>query len=331
MLVSVLALLVGLPLLVWSSSRFVDGAASAARHRGVAPLLVGIVVIGIGTSTPELLVSLHAVQSGSPQLALGSAYGSNIANIALVLGVTAFLSPIAVHPTMLRRELPILLVATALSFCLISDGQFSRVDAAVLIAVFVAYMFYSVASALEEPQDALIQEELAEMFKPAMSAAASWFWMIAGFVVLLGSSRLLVWSAAELASAWGVSDLVIGLTVLAVGTSLPELASTIAAVRKGEHELALGNILGSNIFNTLMVVGLAVAVKPCEVYSVVLSRDFPVMGGLTLALLPMVMSRRGEPRLGRLEGLILLCAFLVYNLWLCLGSLDALTRIWTQT
>ncbi|MEN9359763.1 MAG: hypothetical protein RL095_1298 [Verrucomicrobiota bacterium] len=320
MTLPLIVLIAGLLLLIWSSGRFVDGASSTARHLGMSPLLVGIIVVGFGTSAPEMLVSFLAAQSGSPQLALGNAYGSNIANIALVLGVTALVSPIAVHSGILRRELPILLAVTALSFGLIFDGELSRIDAAILFSSFAAFMVFSVRSSLQQPQDALVQEEILESQTPALSKSAGWFWLIFGFLVLLGSSRILVWGAVEIAKGLGVSDLIIGLTILAVGTSLPELASSIAAARKNEHELALGNILGSNLFNTLMVVGIAVAVKPFPVDPGILHRDFPVMSGLTLALLPLVMDRRGEHRLGRIGGFILLVVFLAYNLWLCLGS-----------
>lgn len=311
------ALVVGLALLVWSADRFVDGSAGTARHFGVPPLLIGMVIVGFGTSAPEMVVSALAALQGSPGIALGNAYGSNITNIALILGVTALIAPIAVHSQVLRKELPILMALTALSAWQLRDGAISRVDAWVLLAVFALLMGWSIWQGLRQGDDAMAgdvqkqEEEAAEM--PLRRAV---FWMVAGLVLLVVSSRLLVWGAVEIAHSFGVSDVIIGLTIVAVGTSLPELASSVVAARKGEHDIALGNVIGSNMFNLLAVVGIAGALAPMQVEAVVLHRDVTVMAALTLALFAMGIGIRGPGRINRIEGALLLACYVGYIAYL---------------
>ena len=265
MVTALAAIVGGLLLLVWSADRFVEGSAAAARHFGMPPLLIGMVIVGFGTSAPEMLVSAMAAWQNNPGIALGNAYGSNITNIALILGVTALIAPIAVHSQVLRKELPILIAVTALAAFQLRDDELSRPDAWILLGVFGVLMAWSVRQGLQQRADALGGEIERELVIHAMPLRRSLFWIALGLIVLIASSRLLVWGAVEIAHALGVSDLVIGLTIVALGTSLPEFASSIMAIRKGEDDIALGNVIGSNLFNTLAVVGIAGAIRPMEI------------------------------------------------------------------
>jgi len=316
MLLATIALIAGLALLVWSADRFVDGSASVARHFGMPPLLIGMVIVGFGTSAPEMVVSALAAVQGNPGIALGNAYGSNITNIALILGVTALISPIAVHSQVLRKELPILTLVTVLAAWQLMDGAISRFDAVVLLAVFAGLMTWTVVQGMRKRDDALGQELGQELEVTAMPVRRAIFWVIAGLVLLIASSRVLVWAAVTIARAFGVSDLVIGLTVVAVGTSLPELASSIIAARKKEHDIALGNILGSNLFNTLAVVGIAGTIHPMSVGPEVFDRDMLVMAGVTLSLFIFGYGFRGPGRINRIEGAILLAMYVGYTTFL---------------
>ncbi|WP_194864150.1 calcium/sodium antiporter [Alloalcanivorax profundimaris] len=309
------AVIAGLILLIWSADRFVDGASATARHAGMPTLLIGMLVIGFGTSAPEMVVSALASLDGNPGLALGNAYGSNITNIALILGFTAVISPIAVHSTVLRRELPVLAVITVLSGYQLLDGQVSGLDAAVLLSVFAALMGWSVYQGMSGKGDPLGGGVEGELEAQPLPLGRALFWLVTGLVLLVVSSRLLVWGAVFIAESLGVSDLIIGLTVVAVGTSLPELASALAAVRKNEHDLALGNVLGSNLFNTLAVVGIAGAITPVPTEPAVLYRDWVVMAALTVALFLFGYGFRGAGtgRINRVEGAILLAAYLGYT------------------
>lgn len=317
MFFSLAALVVGLALLVWSADLFVEGSASTARHFGMPPLLIGMVVIGFGTSAPEMVVSVLAASQGNPGLALGNAYGSNITNIALILGLTALISPIAVHSQVLRKELPILSAVTILAAWQIWDGQITRAEAAVLLVVFVALMAWTIRQGLLAKGDILGGEVVLELEIRTMPIRRSIFRLIIGLVLLIVSSRMLVWGAVEIAHGFGVSDLIIGLTIVAIGTSLPELASAIAATRKGEHDLALGNILGSNLFNTLAVVGLAGVIQPMSVGPEVFFRDMLVIAVLTLSLFVIGYGFRGRGgRINRFEGAALLCCYIGYTAYL---------------
>ena len=313
-----LALFAGLALLVWSADRFVDGAAATASHLGMSPLLIGMVVVGFGTSAPEMAVSALAALQGNPGIALGNAYGSNIANIALILGVTAMIHPVALHSRVLRAELPILAGSALLGCGLLLDGTLSRGDGWVLLTVFFAIMTWTVFEGMRKRGDALAGDMSRELDANIMPLGRALFWLIAGTVLLVGASRILVWGAVEVATWFGVSDLIIGLTVVAVGTSLPELASSLAAARKGEHDIALGNVIGSNLFNTLAVVGIAGAIQPLSVGPEVLSRDGLVMLLLTGALFVFGYGFRGPGWITRLEVGLLLAVYFGYNGYLVL-------------
>lgn len=311
------ALVCGLALLVWSADRFVEGAAATARHFGMPPLLIGMIIVGFGTSAPEMVVSALAAVQGSPGIALGNAYGSNIANIALILGVTALIHPIRVQSTVLRKELPLLLAVTLLSAALILDFSISRQDAAILLAVFALLMTWTIVQGMKRKPDALGDEIAAQGHEKHMPLARAVFWLVCGLVLLIASSRLLVWGAVDIARVFGVSDMVIGLTIVAIGTSLPELASSVIAARKGEHDIALGNVIGSNLFNTLAVVGIAGSIHPFAVAPETLTRDMLLMGGLTASLFILGYGFWNRPgRINRIEGTTLVLVYAAYTAWL---------------
>lgn len=314
-----IAIIFGLALLIWSADRFVEGSASAARHFGVPPLLIGMVIVGFGTSAPEMVVSALAAGQGNPGIALGNAYGSNITNIALILGITALISPIAVHSQVLRKELPILTAVTALAAYQIYDGELSRLDAVVLLLVFAGLMAWTIREGLKTPTDPLGKEIEKELQVVSMPIKKAVFWLVVGLAFLILSSRILVWGAVEIAQAFGVSDLIIGLTIVAVGTSLPELASSVIAIRKGDHDIALGNVIGSNLFNTLAVVGIAGSISPLAVGPEVFYRDIMVMAVLTISLFVIGYGFRGAGRINRIEGAILLASFVGYTSYLVMS------------
>ena len=317
MLLPIAAIIAGLILLVWSADRFVDGSAATARYFGMPSLLIGIIIVGFGTSAPEMVVSALAATAGNPGIALGNAYGSNITNIGLILGFTALISPIAVSSQVVRKELPILLAISAMAAWQIYDGELTRLDAIILLAVFALIMGTTIYQELKKknnaPQDAQDTQDAQES---SMSLPKAIMWLVLGLVLLIVSSRMLVWGAVEIAHALGISDLIIGLTIVAVGTSLPELASSIIAAIKNEHDIALGNIIGSNLFNTLAVVGIAGSIAPMEVSFEVLTRDVTVMCALTVALLIFALGKKGKARINRFEGALLVLSYIAYTVYL---------------
>ena len=323
MLMAIAAIIVGLALLVWSADRFVEGAASAARHVGMPPLLIGMVIVGFRTSAPEMMMSGLAAAQGNGGIALGNAYGSNITNIALILGITALISPIAVHSQVLRKELPILTVVTLFAIVLLLDNQVSRLDGVLLLVAFAGLMAWTIRQSLRNREDAFAEEMSQELAAHAMPLKRALFWVVVGLLVLIASSRLLVWGAVDIATALGISDLIIGLTIVAVGTSLPELASSIIAARRNEHDIALGNILGSNLFNTLAVVGIAGSIAPLASTTEMLYRDVAVMSVLTVSLFVFGYGFRGPGRINRIEGGLLVTAYIGYTLYLVASVINA--------
>lgn len=316
MTLPIIAVILGLAVLVWSADRFVDGSAAVARHLGMPPLIIGMVIIGFGTSAPEMVVSALASLDGSPALALGNAYGSNITNIALVLGITAVLAPITVRSGVIKREMPVLIAITLLSAVFLWDFQITHIEAWMLLAIFLGYMGWSVYIGGKSKDDTLATEFTEEIDSHPMAMKPAVIWLIVGLVLLVLSSRALVWGAVDIAQALGVSDLVIGLTVVAIGTSLPELASAIAATRKNEHDLALGNVIGSNMFNTLAVVGIAGAIKPITLEPLVLYRDWVTMAALTLLVLLFSLRIKRLGRINRLHGISFLVMYVAYCIYL---------------
>ena len=310
MILAIVAVVVGLAVLVWSADKFVDGAVGIAEYCGMSTLLIGMVIVGFGTSAPELTVSAISASQGNPELALGNAYGSNIANIALILGATALISPILMQRSVIRGDLPILIAVSILSIVLVWDGSVVRWNGVLLLVVFALVMGYS---SWREMRKANAEDSAEESSSEKKSLGKSIFLLVLGLALLVASSRALVWGAVAIARSLGVSDLLIGLTIVAIGTSLPELASSIAAARKGENDLALGNIIGSNLFNTLAVVGLAATISPMdEIEKAVTYRDMPLMTALTVALIVLGFRRKGDGRLNRIAGAILLAIYVGY-------------------
>ncbi|WP_020558045.1 calcium/sodium antiporter [Thiofilum flexile] len=316
MLLSLAAIVLGLIILVWSADRFVDGAANTAKYMGMSPLLIGMLIVGFGTSAPEMVVSAIAALDGSPGLALGNAYGSNIFNIAAILGITALIAPIMVNSSIIRKELPVLLIVTLLSGWIISDGNISRLDAGLLLVIFAGLIGWSIYLDRNKTSDELALDTEHQLENQTMSKKQAWVWLIIGLLLLIISSRLLVWGAVNIAQQLGVSDLIIGLTIVALGTSLPELATSIIAARKNEHDIAVGNIVGSNLFNTLGVVGIAGAIHPITVASEVLTRDWTLMLGLTILLFIFGYGVHKRGQINRIEGGVLLAIYLIYTGWL---------------
>ncbi len=324
MILSIVAIVVGLFLLVWSADRFVDGAVGVARFFGMSTFLIGMVIVGFGTSAPEMVVSILSAMNDTPQLALGNAYGSNIANIALILGVTALIAPVVVQKQAMSRDIPVLIAMTALTVLLLVDGNVSLIDGSVLLVAFVAIMGFNILSELKAKRKrrksggASDISEVEEIPAEGVSIGKAVLSLLVGLVLLIVSSRMLVWGAVYMAHALGVSDLLIGLTIVAVGTSLPELASSIAAARRGENDLAVGNIIGSNIFNTLVVVGLASVIAPIKAADPeVMSRDVPIMSALTLLLFLIcipVKKKNGKrvSGFGRIGGALFLSLYVAY-------------------
>ncbi|QKX15587.1 calcium/sodium antiporter [Microbulbifer sp. YPW1] len=315
MILALLAILAGFVLLMWSADRFVDGAAATAKHAGMPSLLIGIVIVGFGTSAPEMVVSALAALDGSPGLALGNAYGSNIANTGLILGATALVIPLTVNSKIIRKELPLLLVITCITAAFFWNGGLSRTESVILLAGFFSLIGWSVFSALRGKGDAIEGEYDSELAEHDMPLGKALFWVVAGLILLIVSSRMLVWGAVTIAQQLGVSDLIIGLTIVALGTSLPELAATVAAARKGEHDIAIGNVVGSNMFNLLAVVGIAGAIAPMPIVPPeLITRDWPMVMGLTIALFIFGYGFRGrQGRINRFEGAALLLAYVVYT------------------
>jgi cation:H+ antiporter len=311
----ILAVLAGLMVLVWSADRFVAGAAGLARALGVSTLIIGLTIVAFGTSAPEMLVSAVAALQGNAGLAIGNAIGSNIANMALVLGVTALIAPLTVHSNTLNREFPLMLIVMVVALMLLWNGLLSRMDGLILLAGMAAVVLWTIHLARTSgAQDPLI-EELTEEIPAHMPKGRAWWLLASGLALLLASSKLLVWGAVGIAQHYGVSDLVIGLTIVAIGTSLPELAASVMAARKNEHDIAVGNVVGSNLFNIMAVLGIAGTIAPTEVDSAVLYRDFPLMLILAVALYLMArgFSRNGHGIIRRWAGMLLLLVFLAYQ------------------
>jgi cation:H+ antiporter len=266
-----------------------------------------------------MVVSAMAALDGKPDLALGNALGSNIVNTGLILGVTALVAPIAVHSRIIRKELPLLLLISGLIGVLLWNNALSLVESLLLLVGFFGLIGWTVFEAMRYRSDMLASEMERELQVHAMSLRTALFWLVAGILLLIVSSRILVWGAVGVAQTLGISDLVIGLTIVALGTSLPELAASVIAARKGEHDIALGNVVGSNMFNLLAVIGIAGVIAPMQsITPEVLTRDWPTMLAMTAALFVMAYGFRGQGRINRFEGLLLLLSFIAYNTYLVL-------------
>ena len=313
----------GLALLVWSADRFVIGASAIAHNLGVSAIIIGMVIMGFGTSAPEMFVAGAASLGGSPGVAVGNAIGSNIANIALVLGISALISPLVVESQTLKREFPVLIMVSGAVLWLMLDRELSRMDGFILLggtAVLVGWMLW-IAQKERSFGDPLEREFESEL-PHDMSTKVAAMWTLVGLVLLLVSAQLLVWGAVNIAQSYGVSDLVIGLTIIAIGTSLPEVAVSVTGSLKGEDDIAIGNIIGSNLFNLLAVLGVGSSIQAAKLTEEVIFRDYITMLVLTFALFVMAYGFRGKGHINRIEASVLLAAYVAYLGWLYVSEIS---------
>lgn len=319
-----LLLIIGLALLVWSSDIFIDGAASVAKHLSISPLVIGVVVLGFGTSMPEIVVAALASLDNSPGLAVGNAIGSNIANIGLVLGVTALITPILVKSSILKRELSLLLAISFGVYLLILDNELSQIDGIILVALLIATMYWMIkANKSIDPNDPMVAETQHEVEEiQELSLKKSYIYLIGGLIVLMISAKMMVYGAVEIAHFFEVPEVVIGLTIIAIGTSLPELAAAIAAARKNEADLMIGNIVGSNLFNILAVLAVPALLAPSVLDADVVKFDFPIMLGFTVAMLLLALPLFGKAVINRPKGFILAAGFISYLVLLYFRSMQ---------
>ncbi len=312
--VDLIVIAVGLIGLVWSADRFVDGAAAIARRMGMAPLLIGMTIVSMGTSAPEILVSLMSAMAGSGELAVGNAFGSNIANIGLVLGATLLISPITVGRTTAVNDLPLLTATVLAAFALLWDRELSRVDSIILLGGLLVFIMRMIRHA-KHPD---INDETPEI--PDYPIGRAWLVFLIGLLALIASSRALVWASINVATSLGVSELVIGLTIVAVGTSLPELAASAVSAMRGHADIAIGAVVGSNMFNLLVVLALPGLFDTLSLESAAVTRDLPAVLVTTLALV--IATRIGWNResqrshLGRWSGAVFLMLYVLYYAWL---------------
>jgi len=314
LLLPVIAIVVSLALLAISADKFVDGASSVAKHFGVSPLLIGLTIVSFGTSAPEILIAIMSASSGSSDIAIGNAIGSNIANIALILGAASLFIPIPVASAVLRREIPLLFAVVLFSTALIFDLHLSRIDGIAAIITLMLCLGWLVWQSNSRPNDS-IGTEFDDNIKNTSIKTSSLITVIA-LVVLLVSARVLVWGAVEIARAANVSELMIGLSIVAIGTSLPELAATIACILRREYGLAIGSVVGSNLFNALAVVGVVAVLAPGDLDIMVRNRDAVVHIALTICLMIFCVGYKREGRINRVEGFLLLSAFVAYQWFL---------------
>lgn len=316
MLVQICIFLAGLAVLSWSADRFVFGASALAKNIGISPMMIGLTIVAMGSSAPEIVVSAVASINGNMNTAVGNALGSNITNIGLVLGITTLVKPLLVSSTTLKRELPVLILVNAIALGFMWDGQLDHLEGVILIGLFIFVLAGMGWLSLQvDKEDPLMAETNEELPKDVNTGAAV-IWIGVGLVLLPLSAHFMVDAAVYMARYFGVSDLVIGLTIIALGTSLPELAASIAGVLKGEDDLALGNVIGSNIFNLLAVLGMPGLIAPGLLDPDAINRDMYVMMGLTLLLFLFSFNLRGKRQIGRLEGGLFVFCFFAYQYWL---------------
>ncbi|MDX1633856.1 MAG: calcium/sodium antiporter [Marinobacter sp.] len=316
-LLYLVALVIGLAALTWSADRFINGAAGLASGLHLPPMVAGLLLVAFGTSAPEIMVSVLAALTGEPELAVGNALGSNIANVGLVLGLTTLIAPLPLQRSVLFRELPILLAATAIAWLMIWDRELSPLDGVLFLLMLVAAMGYLMWRAKSGKGPASL--EVPDVDASLSLGRALWQFST-GLLILVASARLLVWAASELALLLGVEPMIVGLTMVALGTSLPELAASLTAALKGHHEMALGNIVGSNLFNLLAVLAMPALLSPLALGRDSVLRDYGTMAGLTLLLAAFAYGMQRKGKLARLEGGILLAIYLGYIGWLAVTA-----------
>jgi cation:H+ antiporter len=314
MLQPAIFILLSLAVLVWSADRFVYGAAAIAKNFGISPLVIGLTIVAMGSSAPEMLVATQAALAGKTEMAVGNAIGSNITNILLVLGATAIIKPLVVASKTVKRELPIMLTISLLAFYMVSDNFLSRVEGIILLFGFAIFIFTLIRVSMNQKsaKDPMLVEMESEIPDGVPNKKAA-FWLVVGLILLPLSASILVDSAVVIAKNYGVSDLVIGLTIIAIGTSLPELAASVMGVLKGEDDLAIGNIVGSNIFNILAVLSLGGVINPAVINADASTRDFPIMLIASIVLMAMAFGFKRDGRINRIEGFILVSFFIAYQ------------------
>lgn len=322
MLIYAIQLLGGFLLLVWAADRLVAGASATARNLGVSPLIIGLIIVGFGTSAPELVVSAVAASRGNEGLAVGNAIGSNIANMGLVLGFTAMIYPLKLESSTLKREYPLLLLVMLGSLFFAIDQELTRLEGILLLVGLFAMVAWLVRFGMQRPDTDPFAKELEAEIPTDIPTRVAVFWLIISMIALPASSHFLVEGAVGIAQVLNVSDTVIGLTIVAFGTSLPELATAITSAFRKEDDIAIGNIIGSNMFNLLGVLGIAAVISPVEVQAMVLGRDFPVMFLLTGLVFLLASDFRGPGRIGRVAGIVLLLIFVGYQAMVWLGAGD---------
>ena len=306
----IIELVIGTGLLAFGADRFIVASASLARHLKIPALIAGIILVGFGTSFPELIVSAIASAHGKAQIAIGNVIGSNIANIGLVLGLATLIAPIKVHSRLIKREFPILIIISVFIGAMLWNGYLSRWEGIILF-VILALHFYWISVSVPKNRDPIVAE-LAQEKPIKMSVKKSIFWWVVGLVVLFGSSELLVDGAVGAAKLIGISDLIIGLTIVTIGTSLPEFAATIISALKKEHDIAIGHIVGSNIFNSLAVLAMPALIAPGNFSPEVVQRDYPIMLAFTIGLWLFTFLVPGKGELGRIFGGIFLLCYIGY-------------------
>lgn len=320
MLSSFLEVFGGLLLLIWGADRFVHGAASTARNLGVKPILIGMTIVALATSAPEILISAVASFRGQPDLAIGNAIGSNIVNIGLVLGAVALIRPIKLTSATLRSEMPALLAVTLMTVTLFLDAYLSRVDGLVLLTGLVIVLVWLTRLGLQSTEQDPINAEYEAEIPRGVSMRVAVIWLVVGLCILLVGAEFMVNGATEIARSMGVTEIVIGIVLVAFATSLPELAVSLVSAFKNEYGLALGNIVGSNLFNMLAVVGIAATVHPAALAPSVLSLHVFVMSAFTLVMFAMTYEYGRAGKLGRLEGAALLTAFVIYDIYVVIQN-----------
>ncbi|MCF9124813.1 calcium/sodium antiporter [Vibrio parahaemolyticus] len=315
MLEAVALLIVGLVLLVWSADKLVFGSAAIARNVGISPLVIGMTILAMGSSAPEMMVSATAAWDGKTDTAVGNVLGSNIANIALILGITALIKPLSISSAVIRRELPLMIAVTVLAGILLWNNHLGFYEGVLLFVLFGAFLFAMLQISRKEQKsgDAFLEDQESEI-PQGVSNPKAIMWVVIGLILLPLAASLLVDNAVIIAKHFGMSDLVIGLTIIAIGTSLPELAASLAGVLKGEDDMAVGNIIGSNVFNILAVMGLPGIINPSTLSEYAMGRDFWVMLGVSLLLVAMCLGKSRS--INRLEGAILFTCFLGYQVYL---------------
>jgi cation:H+ antiporter len=316
MLIASIFVIIGLLLLTLGADRLVIGSSAVALKFGVSPLLIGITIVAFGTSAPELIVSINAALSGNGGISVGNVVGSNIANVGLILGIASLITPMTVHVSLIRRDIPIMIGISLVSAWFIFGDEVSRAEGLFLVAGLIAFLALSVYWAKREmPSEAVIQEFEEPLKKAHIPMWQAWGFVVIGLLMLAGGSELLVRGAIHIAEVFGMSQTMIGLTIVAIGTSLPELATSITAALKGESDIAVGNVIGSNIFNALGILGIAAVMRPLPTATFSLI-DLGVMLGFTILMLPMA---RNDMRILRWEGAILLTCYVAYMAWLISG------------